>query len=464
MKKGFLFITTALCLFLAGKSEASHLMGGQITGKQLSNLDYEIVLTLYRDSMGIQIGNPETLNYLDSAGNPIASHQVYHDPGVLLGNGVDMYVFRDTMTFPSSGQFRVDYGNCCRNGSILNIPNPASAGMALEMILQVGNNSSPDFINHPIPLAQVNQPYVYNPLPIDTDGDSLSWELVTPVNYNGVGSNTPAAGYVHPFADPSGPFVMDSLTGEISFTPNTIGNFIAAAICREYRNGILIGEIRREMQIIVLNSSNSPAAPAFQANFGGPSNNSFTIPNGQMFQFDFDVTDSDGHGQSLTALGEPFLLTNNPAIFNASNGIGSASLNVTWTPNFAQARSLPYLMNIRRTEHLPMFSFSNDMTFRLFVDPNPTGIETENLSQVSVFPNPVSQLLYAGYSSNGKANMNIEILEIASGKLVFTRSIQAVKGVNISSVNVSDFANGSYLIRIGNNTDGYENHLVNIVH
>lgn len=464
MKKGLLFLTGALSLLFAGNSEASHLMGGQITGKQLNNLDYEIVLTLYRDSMGIQIGNPETLYYFDNTNTQIASHQVYHDPGVLLGNGVDMYVFRDTMSFPSTGEFRVEYGNCCRNASILNIPNPATVGMALELILTVGTNSSPDFINHPIPLAQINQPYVYNPLPIDLDGDSLAWELVTPTNYSSPGNTSPAAGYVHPFADVSGPFVMDSLTGEISFTPNTIGNFIASAICYEYRNGVLIGHIRREMQIIVINANNSPAAPAFQANFGGPSNNAFTIPNGQMLQFDFDVTDSDGHGQSLTALGEPFLLANNPAVFNATNGMGSASLNVTWTPTLAQARSLPYLMNIRRTEHMSMFNFSNDMTFRLFVDPTPTGIENAPLSQVAVYPNPVSNVLYASYLSNGKHAMTLEMIEVASGKLVNSRRVNAVNGVNFSTINVSDLAKGTYLLKIGNEIDGYQNHLVNIAH
>jgi hypothetical protein len=464
MKKSLFILASAFSLLLSVKTQASHLMGGQITGRQLNNLEYEIVLTLYRDSMGIQIGNPETLNYFDGNGIQIATHQVFHDPGVWLGNGVDMYVFRDTMNFPSTGNYTVEYGNCCRNASILNITNPSSAGMALEMDLQVGTNSSPDFINHPIPLAQVNVPYVYNPLPVDMDGDSLAWELVTPSNFISAGNTVPAAGYVHPFADPAGPFVMDSLTGEISFTPNTIGNFVAAAICYEYRNGVLIGFIRREMQIIVLNSTNSPAAPAFQANFGGPSNNSFTIPNGQMLQFDFDVTDTDGHGQSIIAMGEPFLLGNNPAVFIANNGIGSASLIVTWTPTMTQARSLPYLMNIRRTEHLPLFNLSNDMTFRLFVDPNPTGIENPELSNVSVYPNPSSNVLFASYLSNGQWNMTLEIIEVASGKLVISRNIAAVNGVNVSTINVVDFAAGTYLVKIGNDQNGFQNHLVNITH
>jgi hypothetical protein len=463
MKKILFTMTFIFSLWLGGELQASHLMGGQITGKQLSNLQYEIVLTLYRDSMGIQIGNPETLAYFDNVGASVASHQVYHDPGVLLGNGVDMFVFRDTITFPAPGDYMVHYGNCCRNASILNISSPASTGMALEMAIQVGNNNSPDFINHPIPLAQVNVPYVYNPLPVDMDGDSLAWSLDIPSNYISAGNTTPAAGYAHPFADPSDPFTMDIQTGEISFTPNTIGNFVAAVVCNEYRNGVLIGHIRREMQIIVLNSSNSPAAPAFMANMGGSSNNSFTIPNGQSLQFDFDVTDTDGHGQSVTAMGEPFLLTNNPAVFSATNGIGAASLNVTWTPSLAQARSLPYLMNIRRTEHLPQFNFGTDMTFRLFVDPNPTSITENDLSSVSIFPNPSSDLLMVSYQSNGKTGMTLELIETASGKIVLSRNIAAVNGTNISSLDMTQLAQGSYLVKIGNDQSGYQNHQIQIV-
>jgi hypothetical protein len=460
MKKSLLTAVFAFSLFFSFQMKASHLMGGQITGRQITGLQYEITLTLYRDSLGIPIGNPEQLRYYDNASTLIATHSVLHDPGVMLGNGVELYVYRDTMDFPAPGNYTVNYLNCCRNASILNIIMPASTSMALRLKIEVGNNSSPEFLNNPIPFAQINQPYVYNPLPFDADGDSLAWELVTPSD-----DDTSAAfGYSHPFATVSDPFSMDSLTGEISFTPNTLGNFVAAAICYEYRNGLQIGFIRREMQIIVIPSGNVPAAPAFMANFSGPNNTSFTIPAGQNLQFDFDVTDSDAHGQSLNAMGEPFLLTNNPAVFTATNGIGAANLNVTWAPNASQARSLPYLMNIRRTEHLGMFNLSNDMTFRLFVESTPTSIKTAQKTAIQIFPNPVSDVVYISYQASEKSNLTIEIIETGSGKLVVSRNVSAIAGVNISTINIAAIANGNYLVRIASDNTVLESKLISIAH
>jgi hypothetical protein len=129
----------------------------------------------------------------------------------------------------------------------------------------------------------------------------------------------------------------------------------------------------------------------------------------------------------------------------------------------AQARSLPYLMNIRRTEHLPQFNFGTDMTFRLFVDPNPTSITENDLSSVSIFPNPSSDLLMVSYQSNGKTGMTLELIETASGKIVLSRNIAAVNGTNISSLDMTQLAQGSYLVKIGNDQSGYQNHQIQIV-
>jgi hypothetical protein len=163
-------------------------------------------------------------------------------------------------------------------------------------------------------------------------------------------------------------------------------------------------------------------------------------------------------------MGEPFILANNPAIYNANNGQGTASLNVSWMPNSSQARSLPYLMNIRRTEHLGMFNLSNDMTFRLFVESTPTNIKSAEKTAIQIFPNPVSEVVYISYQANEKSNLTIEIIETGSGKLVVSRNVSAIAGVNISTINIAAIANGNYLVRIASDNTVLESKLISIAH
>jgi hypothetical protein len=49
-----------------------------------------------------------------------------------------------------------------------------------------------------------------------------------------------------------GTFSIDAVTGDISWTASFIGNYVTTVLVEEYRNGVKIGEIRRDMQLIVL--------------------------------------------------------------------------------------------------------------------------------------------------------------------------------------------------------------------
>ena len=62
---------------------------------------------------------------------------------------------------------------------------------------------------------------------------------------------TPIAGYTNPPSVPGGQFSINPVTGTISWTASTIGNFVYTVTCEEFRNGNKIGEIRRDMQFIV---------------------------------------------------------------------------------------------------------------------------------------------------------------------------------------------------------------------
>ena len=50
---------------------------------------------------------------------------------------------------------------------------------------------------------------------------------------------------------------MDSITGEISWDAKLVGNFVASFAIEEYRNGVLIGAMSRDMQFIVIADTNN---------------------------------------------------------------------------------------------------------------------------------------------------------------------------------------------------------------
>jgi len=376
MKK--LLLILLLCI-LGIQTQASHLMGGQITSKNIGGLTYEITLTLYRDTLGIPMSATQIIAYTDSTGNYVntfPSHTINYDSSLTtnIGNGVERYVFKDTVTFPYVGKFRAEMENCCRNAAILNLPNPSQNSLWLDVDITADpSNSSPVFLNEPITVAQLNQPFSYNPLPFDVDGDSLSWQLDVPMDYftNTVG--LPIPGYVLPPSDTLAPFSIDPLTGEITFIPIVVGNFQVSVKAIEWRNGIQIGYIRRDMQLLVVPSSNMPVN--VQAGYSVQRNttNPIYVNVGETLTFHLDAFNIDNGPVSVTTAGSALLNTtatsNSAAVSN--NEIIST---FNWTPTLNEVNDAPYYLSFRIGDYSAPYTFYNDYTFRIIVTNSTTGL------------------------------------------------------------------------------------------
>ncbi len=369
MKK--LLLSFALSLILNTLSFGSHLMGGQITATHISGLNYHIVMTIYRDVIGIPIQPMDEIYVYDLIqGHLIGSVSIAASPAINIGNGVEEYVYDTTFVFPGNGDYILTWQNCCRNLAILNLD---PAGMYLQNQLHVdGGNSSPIFINPPIPIAQVNNPFYYNPLPYDADGDSLHWQLDLPYD-NSLMFADPfnshvISGYSLPPSDTTMPFTMNTITGEISFLPNTEGHFVVSVLASEYRNGVKIGEIRRDMQIIVIPSANSPASFSRTCNILPESDASYRIAAGSMLDFNMTATDfADNDYLSFDATGGIFFSNNSPDFIHHDDN-GSADCRLTWTPDVSQINSQPYILVVRSKETHPPFVFNRDFSLALYVD------------------------------------------------------------------------------------------------
>ena len=119
-------------------------------------------------------------------------------------------------------------------------------------------NNSPSFLNDPVPFFCVGQQVNYNHGVIDVDGDSLVFSSSQPLG--GAGSGVPYSGGLsagNPFVVSGGPFSINSVNGDIRFTPSQQQIGVMAIRVDEYRNGALIGCVTRDMQFTIIPCNNT---------------------------------------------------------------------------------------------------------------------------------------------------------------------------------------------------------------
>ncbi len=416
-----------------------------MTAKNIGGLTYEVTLTVYRDTVGIPINTSTTIYYSDTSGIPFATNTVPVVGPFSFGNGVETYYYIDTITFPSSGNYSMWYEDCCRNAAILNMTSAGGESFHLSTALFADStNSSPVFLNEPITIAQLNVPFTYNPLPFDADGDSISWMLDVPVSSAG----TVVAGYVLPSSDSLVPFTMDAVTGEITFLPNAVGYYVVSVLVMEYRGGVQIGEIRRDMQIIVVQSSNGPVNLTLNSPNAPFSGKNYSIESGTAFNFTVIANDPDGNAVNIAANGDAFRLAN-PATFTSTIVGGVTTATLSWNTSTANERNAPYIIGLRVNETYGIYNFSNDISIHLNVA-KATGLNNPSKNEVkfNVYPNPTSDYMMLNFTSNSNSDARIEIRNLAGQIVKGFDAIKVANGVNVIQVKDLNLNQGVYLVNM----------------
>ena len=158
-------------------------------------------------------------------------------------------------------------------------------------------NNSPTLVSSPIPYVCINQTVNYNLGVFEPDGDSLVFSLVSaladpgvPVPYQG--------GYSG--ASPINGINIDPSTGEITFTPTILGNFVVVVLIEEFDDsGNLKGSFLHDFQFEVVFCSNiTPSPPSTGiSNFSGGAvvtgNNNIQACEGDSICFDLVFTDNN---------------------------------------------------------------------------------------------------------------------------------------------------------------------------
>ena len=132
---------------------------------------------------------------------------------------------------------------------------------------------------------------------------------------------------------------IDNQTGYTELFSNEVGNFVVGVEVLEYRNGNLLGKIRMDLQIIVLNCI-ANNIPDISSNKG----QRFEIEAGEELCFNVVGKDPDDDQVKLSARSEVFTtISGTKATFKESV---SDPLDLTyefcWTPDCDADRDQPY--------------------------------------------------------------------------------------------------------------------------
>jgi hypothetical protein len=343
-------------------------MGADVTYSCIGPNAYQVTLTLFRDCAGITPLTTQVLDYgsitcgvnasinLSQVGSgvdvtPLCPGQTSACSGGSSPFGIQQYLFTGTLTLPSGcADWELGWSNCCRNFAITTLNGPGNQATYVPARLDNSTtpcNNSPVFNNIPTPIVCVNQPVVYNHGVTDPDGDDLRFSLTNclqdagvPVSYGGGYSAST------PLSTASG-ISIDSLTGELTFTPDQLQIGVICVLVEEYRNGLKIGETVRDMQVSVITCNNAP--PVISGVNGDTANFSIDFCVGSEICFDFLISDPNGDVITSTWNGG---ITGGTLVFTG-NGSTAPSARFCWQPTLADT-GLSFFTVTATDDHCPV--------------------------------------------------------------------------------------------------------------
>ena len=346
---GFLF-----CIVFTAR--ATHQRAAEITYTWLGGNAYEFTLTCYtytpspagiqRDSLLVQWGDGLE-EYIPRV--------VLQD----LGGDYTLNVYKQVHNYSSTGTYTISMEDANRNFGVINVPNSVMVPMHIETELVInpflGYNNSVQLLNAPVDKGCVGKLYLHNPSAYDPDGDSLSYRLVTCKGQDGI----EIPGYTLPQASQS--FVIDSITGELRWdAPLMQGEYNVAIMVEEWRHGVRIGSVVRDMQILISACDND--LPQIQCD------DQYCLVAGEQLDFVISASDPNGDNVTLSVSGAPLELAISPAMVNPETAFGMhPEMEFLWNTTYAHIRNTPYQLVVHAKDDDTPVSLTNVKTISINV-------------------------------------------------------------------------------------------------
>ncbi|RDV13111.1 gliding motility-associated C-terminal domain-containing protein [Pontibacter diazotrophicus] len=280
-----------LTLFLSLQASATHIVGGEFELQHLSGNSYRLSLNLYFDEIngtqnrkeaGIRVYIFEKGTDLPVTNTLLSLNETsllnYTNVGcttsglktskLLYYNDINLNPTR--YTHPEG--YYVVMERCCRNSTTNNISSTFEAGTTIYMefpaVVKNGApfvNSTPRLTPPPSDYACQGELFYYDFGSTDADGDQLVYDMVSPLNGYSTAEDWRPAASSGPYPEISWlpgynkdnqiqgdpPVNIDRSTGWLTVRPSYAGLFVFGVRVQEFRNGVKIGEVRRDFQLVV---------------------------------------------------------------------------------------------------------------------------------------------------------------------------------------------------------------------
>lgn len=367
------YILLLLVILFITDANASHYRAGEITYVQLSGRRYRVTVNTYTDpqSRANQFTESITIDWGDKKSDiaPRTSKTVNSENTVQH----NVYVFEHE--YQTEGVFIISITDPNRVDGIININGGQSSNTPfyVESLIRIsstiGNNQSPILTVPPIVDGCLEFLYLHNPGAYDPDGDSLVYSLDIPKQAPGI----PVPNYESPRASDS--FAINPQNGTLFWSKSIVPGLYNIAIkVSEYRNGLLVGYVVRDMQIRIRSCINDiPVVAAI--------NNSCVVA-GDSVSATITATDINTQTVTIRGFGGPFQVPIKPAIFSPNPGVGLsiATTKFLWKTDCSHIRYSAYQATVEAKDDYNVSNGAGYTTFNIkVIGPAPRNVKVKQV-------------------------------------------------------------------------------------
>jgi len=462
-------------LVFHGQAHATHALGGELSYSCLGNHKYLVTLNFYRDCNGVAAptncnnglefrvwANSCNANFTQCFDNnptvqiitPLCSSETDRCLSASGTYGVERYTYTkivDLSAYAACGgtDWAIYWTICCRNNAITSLQNPGNQSLYLQANLNDAPgvcNSTPTFTNSPSAFFCLGAPISYNPGAVDPDGDSLVYALIparaypgTPIPYQ------PGFSATQPIKNNGGAdaVILDPHTGTMTVTPSVLQVAVVCYQVTEYRNGVMVGQTSRDVEVVVRPCLGNSAPTASGIN--GTGTYTMQVCAGTPVSFTVNSNDADV-GQTVTMNWNAGIPTANFTISGSTHPTGT----FTWTPTAANIGNNTFTVHVQ-DNGCPLIG-SNDFGFSINVTPPLTTADAgpdqsvcgSSATLAGVLPYPGLQGTWTLVSGSGAfANLhsaNTTVSGLSTGANVFQWTVDyQTCGTRSDQVTVTSF-------------------------
>ncbi|MBS1772271.1 MAG: gliding motility-associated C-terminal domain-containing protein [Bacteroidetes bacterium] len=416
-------------------AKADHCAGGELIYEWIGDSSYRFIFKFYRDCTGIDayanqqlcIYNTCTASLINVTMNkwtgPLPGNRQNGDPVAAGCSGYPTRCESTSSTIPGYREwwysctytlpFQCNYWRFGVSVSARNFSNNIPGGfLYLETtfdntthpgVSPFQGNSSPYFSIKPVPYVCINQPASYNNGAIDPNGDSLATDLLNPRSgglCDGSAANLTYNPASPAYSLPNNPiqtnntWVTNPTTGNMTFTPSQFGPGTITVRTKEFRNGVLIGSIMRDVQIQVLNCSSvvPTISPVTSTITGGAYlSNRVNGCAGLTLNFCYDVVSTDKQAVLILDDNHDYSIPN--AIVTYTNQKKDSIRGcLTWTPSVTDTGLRSLVVTVKdSTCRPPGILLYHTFTLPIYIWP-----ATRTVPDTSVCPGQTAYLTAVG--------------------------------------------------------------------